>query len=74
MDSELARNKAQFESTVSERLNDKLGVIYTEINRSFADLYAYVEQERISIAPLIEQFDQIQQSTRSLSRDIQQLK
>lgn len=74
MDSELARNKARFESTISERLNDKLSVIYAEIDRSFADLYAYVEQERVSIAPLIEQFEQVEESTRSLSRDIEQLK
>lgn len=73
MDRELARNKARFESTVSDRLNDKLSVIYAEIDRSFTDLYAYVEQERTSIDPLIQQFEQIQQSTRSLSRDIQQL-
>ena len=73
MDSELARNQSRFEATVSERLNDKLSVIYAEIDRSFTDLYAYVEQERTSIAPLIRQFEQIQQQTRSLSQDIQRL-
>ena len=73
MDSELARNQSRFEATVSERLNDKLSVIYAEIDRSFTDLYAYVEQERVSIAPLVQQFEQIQQRTRSLSQDIQRL-
>lgn len=73
LDSELDRNKERFESTVSEQLNVKLSLIYTEIDRSFADLYTYVEQERASIAPLVEQFETIQKSTRSLSQDIQQL-
>ncbi|MGC1309875.1 MAG: dynamin family protein [Phormidesmis sp.] len=73
MDSELARNRDTFEFTVSEQLNAKLNIIYEEINRSFADLYAYVDQERTSIAPLMSQFEQIQTSTQSLARDIQQL-
>ncbi len=73
LDSELDRNKERFESTVSEQLNAKLSLIYAEIDHSFADLYTYVERERASIAPLIEQFESIQKSTQSLSRDIQQL-
>ncbi len=72
LDNELERNRARFESTVSEQLNAKLSVIYEEIDRSFADLYEYVEQEHASIAPLIEQFEQIQQSTQRLAYDIQQ--
>jgi GTPase SAR1 family protein len=73
LDNELDRNKERFESTVSEQLNAKLSLIYAEIDRSFADLYTYVEQERTSIAPLVRQFETIQESTQSLSRDIQQL-
>jgi ribosome biogenesis GTPase A len=73
LDSELARNQERFEFTVSEQLNAKLSVIYEEIDRSFADLYTYVNQERTSIAPLIKQFGQLQQSTQTLAREIQQL-
>ena len=72
LDHELERNRARFEATVSEQLNAKLSVIYEEIDRSFADLYEYVEREHTSIAPLIEQFQQIQQSTQRLAHDIQQ--
>ena len=73
LDNELDRNKERFESTVSEQLNAKINIIYDEIDRSFADLYTYVDRERASIAPLVEQFENIQQMSRSLSRDIQQL-
>ena len=73
LDNELDRNKERFESTVSEQLNAKISIIYAEIDRSFADLYSYVERERASIAPLVEQFENIQQVSQSLARDIQQM-
>ena len=72
LDDELDRNKVRFESTVSEQLNAKLSVIYEEIDRSFADLYTYVEQERSSLLPLMTQFEHIQHSAQQLARDIQQ--
>ncbi|MGB3300806.1 MAG: dynamin family protein [Phormidesmis sp.] len=73
LDRELDRNKERFEATVSEQLNAKINLIYAEIDRSFADLYAYVEQERASIAPLAERFEAIHRASHSLARDIQQL-
>ncbi|MEO1395836.1 MAG: dynamin family protein [Cyanobacteria bacterium J06634_5] len=73
MDAELAKNRDTFEATVSEQLNTKLSVIYEDIDRSFADLYAYVRDERISIVPLAEKFEGIQQTTQTLSHEIQQL-
>ncbi|MEL6777543.1 MAG: dynamin family protein [Cyanobacteria bacterium J06597_16] len=73
MDAELAKNRDTFEATVSEQLNTKLSVIYEDIDRSFADLYAYVRDERISIVPLAEKFEGIQQTTQTLSHEIKQL-
>ena len=73
MDSELAKNRDTFEATVSQQLNTKLSVIYEDIDRSFADLYAYVRDERLSIVPLTEKFEGIQKSTQELSHDIKQL-
>ena len=73
LDTELERNRDRFEYTVSDQLNAKLSVIYEEIDRSFSQLYAHVDQERASIAPLIESFTQIQQTTQSLAREINQL-
>ncbi|MEL6813730.1 MAG: dynamin family protein [Cyanobacteria bacterium J06598_3] len=73
MDSELARNRDTFEATVSQQLNTKLSVIYEEIDRSFADLYAYVQDERISVVPLTEKFAGIEQTTQQLSADIKKM-
>ncbi|MEL6468190.1 MAG: dynamin family protein [Cyanobacteria bacterium J06623_4] len=73
LDSELERNKSRFESTVSEQLNARLRGIYDEISLSFTDLYDYVEQQRTSLTPLITQFEQIQQETEMLAKDIRQL-
>ncbi len=74
LDTELERNKARFESTVSEQLNARLSGIYDEINASFVDLYSYVDKERESLTPLIQQFEQIQQQTQTLATEIRQLK
>lgn len=73
LDTELDRNRARFQSTVSDQLNSRLRGIYDEINLSFSDLYEYVEQERSNIAPLVEQFEQIQRSTQAIAKDIEQL-
>lgn len=74
LDTELERNKARFESTVSEQLNARLSGIYSEINASFVDLYDYVDKERESLVPLIQQFEQIQQQTKTLATEIRRLK
>lgn len=74
LDTELERNKARFESAVSEQLNARLSGIYDEINASFVDLYNYVDKERESLAPLIQQFEQIQRQTKTLATEIRQLK
>ena len=73
LDTELERNRDRFEYTVSNQLNAKLSVIYEEIDRSFGELYAHVEQERRTIAPLLAKFEQIKQSTESLSNQINRL-
>ncbi len=73
LDRELERNKERFESTVSAQLNDRLSGIYDEIGVSFNDLYEYVDREREGLAPLIEQFEAIEQSTKTLSQQIRQL-
>ena len=73
LETELDRNRDTFEFTVSQQLNDRLQGIYDEISVSFGELYKYVDQERANIAPLAEQFDQVQQTTQSLSTEIRQL-
>ena len=73
LDSELERNKVRFEATVSEQLNARLSGIYDEINASFVDLYDYVDRERESLTPLIQQFEQIQRQTKTLAAEVRQL-
>lgn len=73
MNSELERNREKFQADISEELNAKFGVIYQEIDRSFADLNTYIEQERAGVAPVIKQFKQLQKSTQTLAKGIQQL-
>ncbi len=73
LDTELDRNRDTFEFTVRQQLNDRLQGIYDEISVSFGELYKYVEQERTNIAPLVEQFDQMQVSTKTLAQEIRQL-
>lgn len=72
LDRELDRNKEQFGSTVSAQLNSRLSGIYDEIGMSFVELYQYVEQERESLVPLIQQFESIQSKTTLLSKKIRQ--
>ncbi|MEM6596966.1 MAG: dynamin family protein [Cyanobacteria bacterium P01_C01_bin.69] len=73
LDTELDRNRDTFEFTITQQLNDRLQGIYDEVSLSFEELYKYVEQERINIAPLAEQFGQIQTSTKALAQEIRQL-
>ena len=73
LDTELDRNRDTFEFTIRQQLNDRLQGIYDEISVSFNELYQYVEQERTNVAPLVAQFDRVQQSTRTLATDIRQL-
>ncbi|MEL7331326.1 MAG: dynamin family protein [Cyanobacteria bacterium J06560_2] len=73
LDQELERNKTRFESTVSAQLNERLRGIYDEIGLSFNDLYQYVEEERVSLSPLITQFEGIQTATDTLAEEVRQL-
>ncbi|MEO0769734.1 MAG: dynamin family protein [Cyanobacteria bacterium J06649_4] len=73
LNSELDRNRDTFEATITQQLNDRLRGIYDEISVSFGELYQYVAQERENIAPLIEQFDHVQQQTNTLAEEIRRL-
>lgn len=73
LNSELDRNRDTFEATITQQLNDRLRGIYDEISVSFGELYQYVAQERENIAPLIEQFDRVQQQTNTLAEEIRRL-
>ncbi|MEM8674391.1 MAG: dynamin family protein [Cyanobacteria bacterium P01_G01_bin.67] len=62
----LDREKTRFKSELSTKLNSKLDIIYEEIERNFINIYNYVEAEEQKVLPLVEQFQQIEQSAKQL--------
>ena len=62
----LDREKARFESEVSDKLNSKLDIIYEEIERNFINIYDYVEAEEEKIVPLLKEFKQIEQTAQKV--------
>jgi len=63
----LDNEKARFENELSAKLNSKLDIIYEEIERNFANIYSYVDQEEQKIMPLVEQFEAIEQEANRLT-------
>jgi len=50
----LADGQKRFETALTERLSQRLGLIYDDIDRNFLPLYEYVDQEEQRIAPLLQ--------------------
>jgi GTPase SAR1 family protein len=57
----LDSEKARFQQEVASRLNEKLGLIYEEVERIFTQFYDYVEREEEAVQPVIDQYAAIQQ-------------
>ncbi|PZV08898.1 MAG: hypothetical protein DCF32_03640 [Leptolyngbya sp.] len=57
----LDSEKDRFQQEVSSRLNEKLGLIYEEVERIFTQFYDYVEREEEAVQPVIDQYTAIQQ-------------
>lgn len=58
--------KERFREEVTERLNQKLGLIYEEVERIFVQFYDYVEREAQEIQPVLEKYHVIHQSMQQL--------
>ncbi|MBE9115316.1 dynamin family protein [Lusitaniella coriacea LEGE 07157] len=65
-ESALDREQGKFNSDVTDRLHQKLGLIYEEVERIFVQFYDYVEREEQAIAPIVEQYEAIQADARQL--------
>jgi len=50
----LVDGRKRFESELNERLSQRLGLIYDDVDRNFLPLYEYVSQEEQRIAPLLQ--------------------
>ncbi|MEA5462826.1 dynamin family protein [Leptothoe sp. PORK10 BA2] len=62
--------KDRFKADVADRLNQKLSLIYEEVERIFVQFYDYVERETAEVAPVLEQYDSIQTEAKNLFNDM----
>ena len=70
----LDSEKDRFKNDITDRLNQKLSLIYEEVERIFVQFYDYVERETDEVAPVIEQYTQIQTEGSDLLNEIAILK
>ncbi|NEQ49813.1 MAG: hypothetical protein F6K11_06710 [Leptolyngbya sp. SIO3F4] len=66
----LDSEKNRFKSDVTDRLNQKLSLIYEEVERIFIQFYDYVERETAEVAPVIEQYDAIRTDATQLFNEM----
>ncbi|MEA5450612.1 dynamin family protein [Leptolyngbya sp. CCNP1308] len=62
----LDSEKDRFQEEIATRLNEKLGIIYEEVERIFTQFYDYVEREEAAVQPVIDQYTAIQQEAEGL--------
>jgi len=62
----LDSEKERFKEEVTERLNQKLSMIYEEVERIFVQFYDYVEREDAVIRPVVERYRTIQADAQQL--------
>ncbi len=62
----LDSEKYKFKQEVTDRLNQKLSLIYEEVERIFVQFNDYVDREDQEIGPIVEQYHQIQTEAQQL--------
>jgi GTPase SAR1 family protein len=62
----LDNEKERFKLEVTDRLNQKLSIIYEEVERIFVQFYDYVEHETEEIAPILQRYKTIQADAEQL--------
>lgn len=58
--------KLRFQEEIATRLNEKLGLIYEEVERIFTQFYDYVEREEEAVRPVLTQYSAIQAEAQGL--------
>ena len=66
----LDSEKARFKGDVTDRLNQKLSLIYEEVERIFVQFYDYVDRETDAVAPVIDQYNAIQTDAKQLFNEM----
>ena len=69
----LDNEKDKFKSDVTARLNQKLSIIYEEVERIFVQFYDYVERAEKAIAPITDKYEAIQNNAQQLSTQMDRL-
>ena len=69
-ESALDGEKNRFKDDVTDRLNQKLSLIYEEVERIFVQFYDYVERETAEVAPVLGQYDAIQTEATELFNEM----
>jgi hypothetical protein len=67
----LDNEKDRFKADVTDRLNQKLSLIYEEVERIFVQFYDYVEREEQEIEPILERYKAIQTNAQQLFSEIE---
>ena len=62
----LAEGKERFQTELTDRLSQRLSLIYNDIDRNFLPLYEYVDQEEQRIEPMLEKLDTFRKTHREL--------
>jgi hypothetical protein len=66
----LADGKTRFEEELTERLSQRLSLIYDDIDRNFLPLYEYVDQEEKRMAPLLSRLDDFRDQHRDITAKV----
>jgi predicted GTPase len=62
----LDSEKGRFQEEVRDRLNQKLSLIYEEVERTFVQFYDYVEREEQEIGPILDSYQATQRDAQTL--------
>ncbi len=62
----LDSEKERFRTDVTDRLNQKLSLIYEEVERIFVQFYDYVEREGQEIHPILDKYKIVQTDAQQL--------
>ena len=66
----LDAGKEKFKIELNEKLNNKLNLIYKDIDRSFIPFYEFTETERKKLLPLLEEFNKVNDDFLKLKSEI----
>jgi hypothetical protein len=67
----LDNEKDRFKADVTDRLNQKLSLIYEEVERIFVQFHDYVQREEQEIEPILDRYKAIQTNAQTVFSEIE---